>query len=163
VLYPPPHLQSPRFPDVVIVPSNMKPSVSNLASLGLALASTASAQATCDLPSTYRWTSTGPLAEPRNGWVSLKDFTTAPYEGKHLVYATTHDRGTTWGSMAFSLVNNFTELSTANQMPMNQATVAPSLFYFPPKNIWVLAYQCTRFLLPSPPPPPPAHFLTARH
>ncbi len=51
----------------------------------------------CDLPSSYRWTSTGALAQPRSGWVSLKDFTVAPYNGKQLVYATTHDTGTRWG------------------------------------------------------------------
>ncbi|KAK4228718.1 alpha-arabinofuranosidase [Podospora fimiseda] len=94
----------------------------------------------CSLPSTYRWTSSGVLAQPQSGWVSLKDFTTVPYQGKHLVYATTNS-GSAWGSMAFGLVDNFTDLGKAPQLRMNQATVAPSLFYFAPKNIWVLAYQ----------------------
>src|SRR3982074_468910 len=78
---------------------------------------------TCALPSTYRWTSTGPLAQPKNGWVSLKDFTTVPYQGKHLVYATTHDSGSTWGSMNFGLVSNWSDLANAAQNKMTYGTV----------------------------------------
>ncbi|OBT54661.1 hypothetical protein VE04_05979 [Pseudogymnoascus sp. 24MN13] len=94
----------------------------------------------CPLPSTYRWKSTGSLATPKSPWASLKDFSTVPINGEHLVYGSIVSNGN-YASMAFGLVSSWSGLASASQTQMTNSAVAPDLFYFAPKNIWVLAQE----------------------
>ncbi|KAJ7289809.1 family 62 glycosyl hydrolase [Mycena rebaudengoi] len=106
----------------------------------LASAGAVAAQS-CALPSTYKWTSSGALATPKSGWVSLKDFSHVPFNGQHLVYGTTHDSGATWGSMNFGTFSDWSGMAASTQTGMSTAAVAPTIFFFSPKNIWVLTHQ----------------------
>ncbi|EME80700.1 glycoside hydrolase family 62 protein [Pseudocercospora fijiensis CIRAD86] len=71
--------------------------------------------------------------------VSIKDFTTSTYNGQIIVYGSTND-GKAYGSMGMAF-HDWPDMAKARQIKMNSATVAPTLFFFKPKNIWILAHQ----------------------
>jgi hypothetical protein len=106
-------------------------------------AGSAGSGATCPLPATFKWTSSGPVATPMapagKTWVALKDFTNVVYNGLHIVYMSTHDTGTSYGS-AMMTFSDWPAAASATQS-VTPHGVAPTLFYFTPKTTWVLAYQ----------------------
>lgn len=94
----------------------------------------------CPLPTSFKWTSTGPLAQPKSGWIAIKDYSDIFYDNLHIVYmSTVNDAGSYGGGMM--TFTDWPEAGTALQNGMSVGTVAPTLFYFTPKQIWVLAYE----------------------
>lgn len=98
------------------------------------------AQPECPFPTSFTWEDNGgPLAQPKNEWVSLKDFTSTGYNGQIIVYSTYHD-GSNYGSQMM-IFDDWASMDLVDQSKMSKATVAPTLTYFAPKDLWVLAYQ----------------------
>lgn len=98
------------------------------------------ATGTCRLPTTFKWTSTGPLAQPKSGWVSLKDFSSVVYNNQHIVYMSTVDNAGAYGGAVMTFTD-WSQMATATQRPLPYGGIAPTLIYFRPKNIWVLLYE----------------------
>jgi hypothetical protein len=97
----------------------------------------------CPLPTTFHWTSTGPLAQPQNGSLSLKDFSDVVYNNQHIVYFTTVNSSGNWGGGMMTFPD-WSQMGTATQYALGGGFdwgVAPTLIHFTPKSIWVLMYE----------------------
>lgn len=106
---------------------------------------------TCDLPASFRWTSSQPLISPQppagREFASIKDPSIVFFEGKYHVFATVYETtagGAGWKSVYLS----FTDFAQADAAPQaympslaTGATVAPQVFFFAPQNRWYLIYQ----------------------
>jgi hypothetical protein len=111
--------------------------------LACAVSAVSTVSTQCSLPTTYSWVDSGVLAVPKKARTSLQDFTHVPYEGKHLLYAS-YNLGGVSGSMVFGSLSNWTEMASVDQTEMKavrDSTISPTLFFFRPKQIWVMAYQ----------------------
>ncbi|KAJ2912952.1 hypothetical protein MD484_g7454, partial [Candolleomyces efflorescens] len=100
------------------------------------------------LPTSFRWSSSGPLISPKNdsrNLAGVKDPSVVYHNGRWHVFATTAKSG---GWNLF--YTNFTEWSQAASAPffyLDQSGIgtgyraAPQIFYFAPQKLWYLVYQ----------------------
>ncbi len=103
------------------------------------------------LPSSFTWTSTGPLVAPKQDAthpiVSLKDPSVVYVDGRWHVFATTANTSGNWSIVYFT----FTDWSQADAAPLYYLDnnppnlrgyhAAPQVFYFAPQAKWYLIFQ----------------------
>ncbi|MBN2341897.1 MAG: glycosyl hydrolase family 62 [Deltaproteobacteria bacterium] len=98
----------------------------------------------CGVPSSFSWTSSGPLIYPVADPSGIKDPTVVFYDGKWHIYATT------MGDPLNMVYLNFTDWSEAAAAPQTLVSTnpnlsgyasTPQLFYFSPQQRWYLVHQ----------------------
>lgn len=114
-------------------------------------AGTAAASALQQLPSTFQWSSSGPLIAPHNDGsnaVSVKDPSVLQdQDGRWHVFMTTADTSGDW-SLAHTSFSDWSQAGSAPHTHLETASAigqgyraAPHAFYFEPRNEWYLVYQ----------------------
>ncbi len=85
---------------------------------------------TCDLPSTFSWTSSQPLITPKSpanhNFVSIKDPTIVQYNGSYHVFATVYDQAASWSSVYLTF-DDWSEAGSATQIHSTMDVREPGL------------------------------------
>jgi Glycosyl hydrolase family 62/Cellulose binding domain len=104
------------------------------------------------LPSSFQWSSSGPLAgpmqvDPSRTFVSVKDFSVVRHNNRWLIYGTTASSAGGWSLVHYSFAD-WPQAASAPQTQLDIASdigpgyrAAPQLFFFAPQNLWYLVYQ----------------------
>jgi hypothetical protein len=102
------------------------------------------------IPTSYSWTSTGPLisakSDATHSIVSVKDPSPVYYNGQWIVYASYANTAGGWG-MEYLHFTDWSEASAATPYFMDDTAgfsgyhTAPQVFYFAPQNKWYLIFQ----------------------
>lgn len=111
---------------------------------GIGVTLTATNPTTCELGTTFKWKDDGKaIAEPKNGWLAIKDFTMVRYNDQYIVYMTYTPSGGGFKAAYMSPFSTFADAGAATQavMPNNLPGVAPELIYFTPKKQWIFTTQ----------------------
>ncbi|MGW0707447.1 non-reducing end alpha-L-arabinofuranosidase family hydrolase [Streptomyces sp. NPDC002643] len=118
---------------------------------GPATADTSRTDLAGPLPTSFTWSSTGPLISPKpdatHPIVSVKDPSVFRYDNKWHVYATTANTSGAW-SLAHTSFTDWSQAAAAPQTFLdtnpnigNRYAAAPQVFYFAPQKLWYMVYQ----------------------
>ncbi len=117
---------------------------------GRASGGSATGGGSCALPTSFRWSSTGPIIAPvsnsSHNLVAIKDPSVVFFNGRWHVYASSVAAGGVYG-MVYLSFTDFNQVSSGTFYYMDQTpgfntyVAAPQLFYFAPQSRWYLVFQ----------------------
>ncbi len=117
---------------------------------GGAVVGSGGSDGSCDLPTSFNWTSSGPSIAPvsdaTHDLVAIKDPTVVYYNGQWHVYASSVGVGGIYGMVYLSFAD-FDDVASGTFYHMDQTpgfdtyVAAPQLFYFAPQGLWYLVFQ----------------------
>ncbi|KAK5736919.1 hypothetical protein LTR17_007063 [Elasticomyces elasticus] len=110
-------------------------------------AAASTAEATGSLPTSFEWSSSGPLisAESGSGIDGIKDPSIVYYDGAYHVFASTAQES--GYNMVYITFTDFADAGSASFYYLDQSPIgtgyraAPEVFYFEPQKLWYLVYQ----------------------
>jgi endo-1,4-beta-xylanase len=94
----------------------------------------------CGVPTSFKWSSTGPIIAPAlSSLTAIKDPSVFFFDDRWNVYASTTDSRGNYNSTYLS----FTDWSSAGSAPQTNLSggVAPEVFYFAPQKLWYRVYE----------------------
>jgi endo-1,4-beta-xylanase len=101
-----------------------------------------------DLPSSFRWSSSGVLISPKpdstHANVAVKDPSVVHHNGRYHVFASTY---TTGYNLVYTSFSDWSQASSAPHHYLDRSGIgtgyraAPQVFYFAPQRLWYLVYQ----------------------
>ncbi|MET1075939.1 MAG: non-reducing end alpha-L-arabinofuranosidase family hydrolase [Umezawaea sp.] len=101
-----------------------------------------------NLPSSFRWSSSGALIGPKpdstHANVAVKDPSVVYYNGKYHVFASTYTNGY---NLMYTSFSDWSQASAAPHYYLDRSAIgagyraAPQVFYFAPQRLWYLIYQ----------------------
>jgi endo-1,4-beta-xylanase len=94
------------------------------------------------IPTSYSWTSTGPLisakSDSTHNIIAVKDPSAVLYNGRWVIYASTVNSAGSYGMEYLNVAEDWSDASTATPTFLNLGGTAPQIFYFAPQKKWYL-------------------------
>jgi microcompartment protein CcmL/EutN len=99
------------------------------------------------IPTSYSWTSTGPIisakSDATHNIIAVKDPSAVLYNGRWVIYASTVNSAGSYGMEYLNVAEDWSDAATATPYFIDNGGTAPQVFYFTPQKKWYLIYQWT--------------------